>query len=303
MEEKIKQVNKVVITTLLENHSGFEPNFIAQHGVSFLIEVTVGKCTKRILFDTGPSAEAVACNMKNLEVKPDTIDMIALSHCHYDHTGGLVGILKEIQGQNIPILAHPSLFDVHLVAGTGPKPRNWLTRPIGMIGENTEENIRTHGGFLTLVTKPFELMPGVLWAGEIDRVTDFEKTPTLVTRIIRDGEILDDPIIDDTALAINVAGAGLFVVSGCSHSGIVNIVKQCIKFSQVKKVKAVIGGFHLLNASEDRIGKTIRALKELHVENIYSGHCTGFKAQAAIYNEFGDAFEELYAGKVIRSDP
>ncbi len=303
MEEKMQQANKVVITTLLENHSGIEPNFTAQHGVSFLIEVTVGKITKRILFDTGPSAEVVAHNMKYLEIKPNTIDMIALSHCHYDHTGGLTGILKEIQGHDVPILAHPSLFDIHLVAGSGPKPRNWLPRPIGMVGENTEENIKKHGGFLTLVSNPFELMPGVIWAGEIERVTDFEKTPTLATRIIKDGEVLNDPIIDDTALAINVAGAGLFVVSGCSHSGIVNIVKQCIKFSQVKKVKAVIGGFHLINASNDRIEKTISALKELNVEKIYSGHCTGFKAQAAIYHEFGDAFEELYVGKVIHSNP
>jgi len=302
MEEKIKQASKVTITTLLVNNSGFEPYFTAQHGVSFLIEVTVGKSTKRILFDTGPSAEVVAHNMKCLEIRPDTIDMIALSHCHYDHTGGLVGTLKEIQGHDIPILAHPSLFDVHLVAGSGPKPRNWLPRPIGMIGENTEENIRKHGGYPTLVSNPFELMPGVLWAGEIDRVTDFEKAPTLVTRIIKGGEVLNDPIKDDTALAINIAGAGLFVVSGCSHSGIVNIVKQCIKFSQVERVKAVIGGFHLMNASEDRIEKTIRALKDLHVENVYSGHCTGFKAQTAIYREFGDAFEELYVGKVIRSD-
>ncbi len=302
MNTKLGQADKVVISTLLENHSGSEPDFLAQHGVSFLIEVTVNNTPKRILFDTGQSAEVVVHNMKHLDISPETIDMIALSHCHYDHTGGLAGILKEIHKQNVPILAHPSLFDIHLVAGTGPKPRNWLTRPIGMIGENTEENIRIHGGFPTLVSRPFELMPGVLWAGEIERVTDFEKMPTLVTRIIKDGEVLQDTIIDDTALAINVAGDGLYVVSGCSHSGIVNIVKQCIRFSQVEKVKAVVGGFHLMNANIDRIEKTAKALKELCVEKVYSGHCTGFKAETVIYNEFGDDFEELHSGKIIRSD-
>ena len=302
MNTKLGQADKVVINTLLENHSGSEPNFLAQHGVSFLIEVTVNNITKRILFDTGQSAEVVIHNMKNLDINPGMIDMIALSHCHSDHTGGVVGMLKEMHKQNIPILAHPSLFDVHLVPGTGPKPRNWLPRPIGMMGENTEENIRTYGGFPTLVSRPFELMPGVLWAGEIERVTDFEKIPTLVTRIIKDGEVLEDTIIDDTALAINVEGDGLYIVSGCSHSGIVNIVKQCIKFSQVAKVKTVVGGFHLMNANIDRIEKTVKALKDLHVEKVYSGHCTGFKAQTAIYHEFGDDFEELYSGKIIHSD-
>lgn len=302
MNAKLGYADKVIVNTLLENHSGSEPNFLAQHGVSFLIEVTVDNITKRILFDTGQSAEAVIHNMKNLDINPGTIDMIALSHCHYDHTGGLVGMLKEIHKQDIPILAHPSLFDIHLVAGTGPKPRNWLTRPLGMIGENTEENIRLHGGFPTLISNPFELMPGVLWAGEIDRVTDFEKKPTLVPRIIKNGEVVEDAIIDDTALAINIKGNGLYVVSGCSHSGIVNIVKQCIRFSQVEKIKAVVGGFHLMNANVDRIEKTIKALKELNVEKVYSGHCTGFKALATIYREFGDNFEELYSGKIIRSN-
>ena len=299
MQDKIGKAKKVVITTLLENHSGSEPNLMAQHGISFLLEVTVDSTTKTILFDAGPSSETLIHNMKILNKNPSSIDMIALSHCHWDHTGGLVGMLKAIGRVDIPVLAHPSLFETHVVAGIGSKTRNWLTRPIGLIGENTEVNIKQQGGFPTLVKNPFELMPGVLWAGEIERVTDFEMNPTLSTRIIKNGEIQKDPILDDTAIAINVADHGLVVVSGCSHSGIINIVKQCIKYSGVDTVKTVIGGFHLMSASVERIHDTIDALKKLKVEKIYSGHCTGFKAETMFSNEFNDAYEELHSGKVI----
>ncbi len=300
INNKIGQIDRVVITTLLEDYAGYSTSFWGQHGVSFLIDVTLGNTTKRILFDTGQSSEPIIHNMKILGIDPVTIDMIAISHCHFDHTGGLVGMLKEIKKQDVPVLAHPGLFRPHFIIGM-PDPKYWLMSERGMIEENTEENLRKNGGYLTLVAKPFELMPGVLWTGEVERVTDFEKTVTLATRTIREGEVVEDQILDDVSLAINVKGEGLFVISGCSHAGIVNIAKQSMKISQVEKVRAVIGGFHLTDASEDRIGKTAKALKDLGVEKVYTGHCTGFKAEMAIYDEFKESFEKLHCGKVIDS--
>lgn len=297
------EVDKLVITVLVEDYAGYDTEFWGQHGIALLVEATVGSTTKRILFDTGQTAEPIIHNMKILGIEPSTIEMIALSHCHYDHTGGLVGMLKEIKGGNIPVLAHPGLFRPHLIASTMPGSGYWLMREIGMIGENTEENVRKYGGYPTLVAKPFELMPGVVWTGEVDRVTDFEKTVTFATRTIKGGEVIDDQIMDDTSLVINVKDEGLFVVSGCSHAGIVNIVKQSMKVSQVEKVRAVIGGFHLIDADEDRVRKTAKALKDLGVEKVYAGHCTGFKGEAAIYNEFKEGFAKLRCGKVIQSHP
>ena len=300
VNSKIKQVDRVVITILVEDNAGHMTSFWARQGISFLIEVVVGDVTKRILFDTGQSVEPVIRNMEILGITPHMIDMIALSHCHYDHTGGLVGMLKQIEKENVPVLAHPDLFRPHFVADAS-EPGHWLLRQIGMVGENTEENVKKYGGYLALVARPFEIMPGVLWTGEVERVTDFEKSVTIAARTIKGGEVVDDQILDDTSLAINVKDEGLFVISGCSHAGIVNIVKQSMKLSQIERVRAVIGGFHLIGADEDRIMKTAKALKELGVEKVYAGHCTGFKGEAAIYNEFKDDFEKLHCGKVISS--
>ena len=171
-----------------------------------------------------------------------------------------------------------------------------------MTGENTERNVRKYGGYPTLLSKPFELMPGVFWTGEVEKVTSFEKTVTLATRTIIEGEVVNDQIIDDISLVMNVKDKGLFVVSGCSHAGIVNIVKHSIKVSQIDKVRAVIGGFHLIDADTDRIINTSKSLKDLGVQKVYTGHCTGFKGELAIYDEFKESFEKLHCGKVIDSD-
>jgi 7,8-dihydropterin-6-yl-methyl-4-(beta-D-ribofuranosyl)aminobenzene 5'-phosphate synthase len=299
---KIGEIDKLVVTTLLEDYAGYGTSFWGQHGVSFLIDVTLGNTTKRILFDTGQSSEPIIHNMKILGIEPNTIDMIAISHCHFDHTGGLVGMLKQIKKQDVPVLAHPGLLRPHFIMDI-PDPGYWLLSEVGMIKENTEENVRKYGGYLNLVAKPFELMPGVLWSGEVERVTDFEKTVTLAARTIREGEVVEDQILDDISLAVNVKDDGLFVISGCSHAGIVNIVRQCMRITQIERIKAVIGGFHLVDAGQDRVSKTGKALKDLAVEKVYTGHCTGFEAEMAIHGEFKQNFAKLQCGAVIQSYP
>jgi len=289
---KVGEVDKAKITTLLEDYAGYESSFWAQHGVSFLIEVTSGDTSKNILFDTSQSSVPILHNMKILGIKPKTIDLIFLSHCHYDHTGGLVGMLKEIKKKNISIVAHPKLFRPCFAL----KPRY---RDVGMIGENTEENIKKNGGRLNLVREPFELMPGIFSTGEVKRVTDFEKKVTVSSYTIKGGKTVKDQMIDDMSLAINVKDKGLFIISGCSHAGIVNIVKHSMAISQIKNVKAVIGGLHLIDASADRIRKTVKGLRRLGVEKIYAGHCTGFEGEMMLYREFKDDFEKLRCGKII----
>ncbi|WP_339060367.1 MBL fold metallo-hydrolase [Tepidibacillus marianensis] len=245
------------------------------------------------MFDTGIYHEPILFNVNRLSVPLETIDAIILSHSHYDHTGGLLGILETIQRENLPIVAHPDVFKKSYFKGKG--------KNIGMENDQTKERSEELGGIWRLTKTPVEMIDNLFFMGQIPRVTEFEQDLTIQLEIQVNGEWVDDLIEDDSAIYIKT-DKGLVVISGCSHSGIVNIVKQGTEISGGIRPYAVIGGFHLLTASEERIFQTAEALKELGVEKLITGHCTGGVAEYLFQQIFTTSFQKLYAGKTISFD-
>ncbi|RLF32331.1 MAG: MBL fold metallo-hydrolase [Thermoplasmata archaeon] len=282
---------KAKIYTLLEDYAGYNTSFYAQHGLSFLIEVELEEMKKRVLFDTGQSADPVLHNMKLLGLDPKTIDMIFLSHCHYDHTKGLVGILKEIGKKDISIVAHPTIFRPHVVLAP-------YLKPIGMIEENTKKGVEKYGGKFFLTKAPFPLVNGIISTGEIDVRENFEKEVETKLYTIKEVEICKDKMVDDMSLILKLDN-GIVVISGCSHAGIVSITKKAVEITGESNIKAIIGGFHLIDARKERIDETIKKLSEMNVEKIYTGHCTGFLAECEFKKIWKDNFEKLHSGKII----
>ncbi|MBU7044192.1 MAG: MBL fold metallo-hydrolase [Theionarchaea archaeon] len=271
------------IYTLIEDHSGYGTSLLGQHGVSFLIDHEGTK----ILFDTGCESEPLLHNMEKMHVDPGDIDCIFLSHCHYDHTGGLWGLLKAI-GKRIPVIAHPTLFREHIS----------LTPRIRSVGMKVSKDMMDPYADFLLTGDPFEITKDVFSTGEIISRTDFE-THTLKVYTVKDGTLIRDPLMDDMSIAISTPD-GVIVVSGCSHAGIVSILNHSLKITGTSEIKAVIGGLHLIDAEKERISKTIDSFKSLHVQKMYIGHCTGFKAESAFYNAFRDQFHTLYSGRIMK---
>jgi 7,8-dihydropterin-6-yl-methyl-4-(beta-D-ribofuranosyl)aminobenzene 5'-phosphate synthase len=89
------------------------------------------------------------------------------------------------------------------------------------------------------------------------------------------------------------------IVTGCSHAGIVNIVKHAIELTNCDKIEGIVGGLHLIDAPEARIKRTVEELCKLNPAWIYAGHCTGFKAQVELYLVFGERFSPLHTGMQI----
>jgi len=294
-------VERLTVYTLSEDYAGYDSLFWASFGISFLLQIQSGGGKKTLLFDTASDPEPVLHNMQLLRLSPEDIDAVILSHRHFDHTGGLAGVVRAINKEDIPIIVHPRIFDITVNAAPYLEPhRSRIYLNEGLSGENRKENISSLGGRWFSVKDPFPVLPGVMTTGEIEdeEKVSYERDPHLNLFDIRDGELIKASAVDDISLCINTSG-GLIVVTGCSHAGIVSITKKAIRIMGIDRVKAVIGGFHLINADDELIDKTVKDLAEMQIEKIYSGHCTGGEAEHRLRQVFGKRFQRLHSGKVI----
>lgn len=145
---------------------------------------------------------------------------------------------------------------------------------------------------------PVAIAPGLITTGEVARLESFEKVENF--RTVRDGQYCQDTIPDDQALAINIEGKGLAVITCCAHSGIINTIRHAQKITGVERLYAVIGGFHLMDADDDRIDATTEALKGLDPAIVRPGHCTGQKAICRLQETLGDRCRPLAVGDLIQ---
>ena len=131
-------------------------------------------------------------------------------------------------------------------------------------------------------------------------VTDFQTVSSGKTQrfITLNGNSKPDEILDDQAIFI-ITEQGLVIITGCAHRGIINTLYHAQQVTGIRSIHAVIGGAHLNEASEERIERTIAALKELDVQKLGLCHCTGLPAITAMAHEFGDKFLFINAGTVV----
>ncbi len=242
-------------------------NFIAEHGFSLLIET--GK--EKILLDTG-QGYALKHNLEILGTNLSDISKIILSHGHDDHTGGLYFFGKE----NIfpEIIAHPDIiYDKFKISGDN-KSNIGLKYDLSVF-----DNV-----FYS--RRPVKITENIIFSGEVPKENRWELEETQYFREIN-GKLEKDPFTDDISLYVGTRD-GLLVLTGCAHSGIINIIKYGMKITDEKKLFGVLGGMHLKNASQRRIEKTIEELSNFKPEFISVSHCTGINAGISLKKYFGD---------------
>jgi 7,8-dihydropterin-6-yl-methyl-4-(beta-D-ribofuranosyl)aminobenzene 5'-phosphate synthase len=257
---------------------------VAEHGFAALVSVTRGNTSDSLLFDAGLSKHGLVHNMDVLEVRPNELHTIVLSHGHVDHTNGLMGMLARLGERRMPLLLHPDAFlERKLLFPDGQEMR--IPPPNrSVLSQEGIEFIEELG--------PSYLLGGlVLVTGQIERSTPFEEGfPIHYARL--EGQWRPDPLIhDDQAIVLHVKNKGLVVLTGCGHAVVINTIRHAQQLTGVQKVYAVIGGFHLTGALFERIiPPTVAALKELSPAVIVPAHCTGWKATHALARELPEAF-------------
>ena len=263
----------------------------AEHGVSYFVETVVNGKTSACMFDYGLDPVGVLNNIALLGIDVGKAKAFGLSHGHYDHFTSAVSILKQFQ----PRIAAGTPFYV----GQEAFEQRYSRRPGASeptdVGQLKKEDLEACGIKVAEVKIPVEIAPGTYVTGNIARVTPYEKVAD--TFMIKRGDkIVHDIFPGEQAIYFTVKGKGLVVLSGCSHSGIINAIKQSMKNSGTDKVHAIMGGFHLINAKPEIIQNTVADIKAMKPDYIVPAHCTGFEAIVAFSREMPNQFIMNTAG-------
>ncbi len=243
----------------------------AEHGLSYLVEFD-----EKVLFDTGQS-DLFLRNAQILNAPIEETQKVVLSHGHYDHGNGLPYLKSKT------LYCHPEVFKERY---SGFQYKN-----VGI--SLTEEQLRERFEIVKSI-QPVWLSEKMVFLGEIPRNLRFEKHST--TFFLKNNQ--PDEIPDDSAIAI-LMQQGLFIISGCAHSGIGNIIEHARKITGIPKVFGVIGGFHLKQMNKQTI-ETIQYFKKLGIQVVMPSHCTELPALSAFYAEFKG--EQVKAGTLYTFD-
>lgn len=255
------------LKVLVDNYTYIDRYYYGEPGICFYIEDE----GEGLLLDLGYS-DIFLKNAKAMGIDIGDIKNIVFSHGHDDHTRGLRYYFNQYP-DNIPnIFGHPKLFNKKYYKDT-------------YIGSPFTISELTNKANLNLSKEPRMLSKNVMMLGEIPRVNDFEIERAIGRREGESGEYVVDDLIDDTAL-VYIGKEGLHVITGCSHSGICNIIEYAKNITGINRVVSVIGGFHLLK-DNNMVDKTIEYFKENNIRELYPCHCTAFNVRAKMHNSIG----------------
>ncbi|MBN1268864.1 MAG: MBL fold metallo-hydrolase [Kiritimatiellae bacterium] len=274
-------VESAGITVLVDN-TARTPDLLAEHGFSVLVE-TAGH---RLIFDAG-QGDALEHNAKQLGVSLADNNAVVISHGHYDHTGALASLMT--QAPRARVLLHPQAVQAHF------SRREDGMHYIGM-AEEARQAVRSAGERVTWTAGPTEIATGVWVTGAIPRRNDFEDVGGPF--FLDEAGTVPDPIEDDQALWME-GTAGLVIVLGCAHSGVINTLDYIAELTGRARIHAVIGGMHLGRASVERLAATAARLAHYGVSFLAPGHCTGEAAAAYLRSHFGGTFAPCSAGEVF----
>lgn len=253
------------LTVLVDNHTYIDQYYLGEPAVCYYIE----DGTDKILFDLGYS-NAFLKNAERLSIPLSALTKIVLSHGHNDHTGGFPYLADKMDLSRVTLVAHPNALRAKILE------QNYIST--NLAPAIASSNIR-----LSLSKKPVRISKNITFLGEIPTLFSFESRHAIGQQQSDAKEFEDDFLLDDSALVYR-SPKGLFIITGCSHSGICNIVEYAKSVCHCSTIYGIIGGLHLFDIDE-RLAQTTLYLREQHLTNLYPCHCVSFQVKSAIHHD------------------
>ncbi len=279
----LNAVDGMEITILCDNTvSSGARSMLGEHGFAALIR----HGGEAALFDTGQTGIPLINNLKVL--RAGKVEEVVLSHGHYDHSGGLPRLIESDFAPS-RIMTHRDAFF--------PRYKKVRGRLVNIGMPFDPSILRSSCITVSISSGPQPVKDWLVTTGEIGRAS-FEH-PETEFFIDRGNGMEKDGFQDDMGVVAAVKGKGLVVVTGCAHSGVINTVDHAMRITGVQEVCAVIGGFHLNDAGDEKLRMTTRALREREVKRIIPCHCTGFNATSHMSKDLGAVVEPGCVGMRI----
>ncbi len=277
---------KTKLTILSDNSVEMPKNAMGEHGLAMLIERD-----DATLFDTGQGFTLMH-NFKALFKDPLAVERVALSHGHYDHTGGLKPLL-ESRNRELTVYAHQDVFSTRIARYEGPQGP--VDIPISMPLKRDE--YEKMGARFILFDGKMNITEGITAFSAIPRKPGWKGFDERLKR--KDGDTVSDDRFDDDLSLLIETESGPVVLLGCAHAGIVEILDHISSVTGCRDFHAVIGGTHLGSAPAQYLDRALNALEKYGVRVVAASHCTGFHAAAALASALGDRFRTAAVGAMF----
>lgn len=234
-----------------------------------------------ILLDTGASGLFVE-NARALGVDIASVDYGVLSHAHFDHADGLAAFFSE--NDRASFFVQPCCAENCF--GGAPGKIKYIGIARGTLAQYTQRIVRVEGDV--------EFIPGCWLVGHATPGLDeIGKAAQMYVEV--EGELVPDDFSHEQSLVVETP-SGLVVFNSCSHGGVDAIVSEVRRALPGKHIHALVGGLHLFELSDDEVRAVAAKFRDLGIEKVYTGHCTGDRAIEILREELGDAVQEFCSG-------